>query len=128
MTVSEQPLLTVVPSAEARLPSEPEALSAEATNAPELSVRSNITASALTSEEVGGYGRAAQAALLLDQVLRSFQTSHLDDRLVQLDGLDTALQTFLTVVMQQSHGNPGSSFCGAIALAIRSALQPTFVQ
>jgi hypothetical protein len=123
VTVPEQPLLTVVPGANARLPSEPEALAQ--VNGPDLGLRPNFTVSSPTSEEVGGFGRAAQAALLLDQVLRSFQTSSLDDRLVQLEGLDTALQTFLAVVMQQGHDKP-SSFCGAIALAIRSIPHPSF--
>lgn len=122
MTVPEQPLLTVVPGTKARLPSEPEALAQP--NTPELSSRPNPTVSSLTSEGVGGFGRAAQAALLLDQVLKSFQNPNLDDRLVHLDGLDTALQTFLTVVLEQSHGEPGP-FCGAIALAIRSIPHPS---
>lgn len=121
MTVPEQPLLTVVPGANARLPSEPEALAQADT--PGLGRKPNITVSSLTSEGVGGFGRAAQAALLLDRVLRSFQISSLDDRLIHLDGLDTALQTFLTVVLQQSHGEPGP-FCGAISLAIRSIPHP----
>jgi hypothetical protein len=123
VTVPEQPLLTVVPGANARLPSEPEALAQP--DAPELCPRPNITVSSLASEGVGGFGRGAQAALLLDQVLKSFQTPNLNDRLVHLDGLDAALQTFLTVVLQQSHGKPGP-FCGAISLAIRSIPRPRF--
>ncbi|KAH6617167.1 hypothetical protein F5144DRAFT_585644 [Chaetomium tenue] len=120
VTVPEQPLLAVIPSANARLPSEPAALTQA--GAPGPCPRSNITVSSetsLMSEGVGGFGRAAQAALLLDRVLRSFQISSLDDRLVHLDGLDSALQTFLTVVLQQSHGEPGP-FCAAISLALRA--------
>ncbi|KAK4140139.1 uncharacterized protein C8A04DRAFT_15211 [Dichotomopilus funicola] len=112
--------LIICERANAPLPSEPEALAQAAQHGiPELGLKPNSTVSSLASDEVGGFGRAAQAALLLDQVLKSFQTPNLDDRLVQLDGLDTALRTFLTVVLEQSHGKPGP-FCGAISLAIRA--------
>lgn len=83
----------------------------------------NIPVSCLTSREVGEYGRTAQATWLLDQVLRVLNTTdcELESSLIELDGLDNTLQSFLAMILQQCHGQLGV-FCAAIACTIRSAL------
>lgn len=80
----------------------------------------NRTISSLDLPEIGGFGRLAQAAFLLDEVLKALQIEDIDSRLVNLDAIDAALQKYLAVVMRQCHEALGGFYCGAIALAIRS--------
>lgn len=115
---SEQPLVTVISDKEARLPFELEDLTQE--EGVLYDTLPDLTVSCLTSPKIGGFGRVAQAAFLLDEVLKALSTKSVDSRLVKLDALDAALQKFLAVVMQQCHEVMGGFFCGAIALAIRS--------
>jgi hypothetical protein len=117
VTVSEQPLITVISSEDARLPTEPILLEQSEYLGPESVPY--VPVSCLSSIDVGAFGRAAQAAWLLDQVLKGFEIPSLGSRLIQLRNLDTALQTFLGVVMQQCDGK-GGIFCEAIAITIRS--------
>lgn len=67
----------------------------------------------------GGYACIAQAAWLLDQVFKTIELTDIDAKLIQLDGLDHTLRTFLTIVMEQSQGKWGK-FCTANAILIRS--------
>ncbi|KAI1378394.1 hypothetical protein F4677DRAFT_443607 [Hypoxylon crocopeplum] len=117
VTVPEQPLVTIAPSEDARLPTESEVLAQG--DSIDLNTMSNVLVSSPISIEVGGFGRAAQAASHLDQVLKGFQMPDLRSRLVHLDFLDLGLQGFLKLVMQQCQGK-WAIFCGAIALAIRT--------
>ncbi len=116
MAVFDQPLLTVFPGGDARLPIEPEVLD-------QLDILAqdslpNISVSCLTSPKVGGFGRTAQATCLLDQVLKSFNIPDIDSRLLQLDRLDTSIQAFLSLTMPQCQEQPGV-FCAAMNIAIR---------
>ncbi len=117
MTVFDQPLVTVFPGGDARLPIEPQVLDQLDILDPES--LPNIPVSCLTSPKVGGFSRTAQATCLLDQVLKGFDTPVIDSRLLQLDRLDTNIQAFLSLVMPQCQGQPGV-FCAAINIAIRS--------
>jgi hypothetical protein len=68
--------------------------------------------------EYGGFASTAQAAWYLDQVFRALNVDDLDKRLVQLDGLDHALRTFLNIIMD-SDGRILRRYCTPIVLAIR---------
>ncbi|CAJ2511203.1 Uu.00g068280.m01.CDS01 [Anthostomella pinea] len=117
VTVPEQPLVTLAPSEDARLPTEPEVL--DRSDVLDRSSICNVVVSSLFTIEVGGFGRAAQAASLADRVIQAFSIADLRSRLVHLDALDSALQSFLTTVLSQCHGQWGI-YCAAIALAIRT--------
>lgn len=66
----------------------------------------------------GGFACIAQAAWLLDQVFKTLELSDIDAKLLQLDGLDHTLRTYLTIVIDQAEGRWGR-FCTAIAIVIR---------
>lgn len=117
VTVSDQPLLTVFPGGDARLPIEPEVLDQLDILDPQS--LPNIPLSCLTSPKVRGFGRTAQASCLLDQVLKCFETPDIDSRLLQLDRIDTNIQEFLSLVMPQCPGQLGI-FCASINIAIRA--------
>lgn len=121
--VPEQPLVTTIPSGDSLLPTEPDTLgkgdfpylNPDSIHAPYISV------SCIDSFNVGGFGRAAQAAWLLDKVFESFEIPDLDSKLARLQGLDITIQTFLSGLMQQCYANEKSiDFCQAIAITIRS--------
>jgi hypothetical protein len=78
----------------------------------------------LTSADVESFGRAAQAAWLLDQVIKAFDIPDIHNQLFQLQGLDTALQSFLVALMQQSSTGQ-DKYCEAIAITIRSVIIST---
>ena len=117
MTTLDQPLLTVFPGGDARLPIEPQILDQLDVLNPES--LPNIPISCLTSPNIGGFSRTAQAASLLDQVFKGFAIPDLDSRLLLLDRLDANIQAFLSLVMPQCQGQSGA-FCAAINIAIRS--------
>ena len=117
MTVFDQPLVTVFPGGDARLPIEPQFLDQLDILDPES--LPNTPVSCLTSPKVGGFSRTAQATCLLDQVFKGFNTPDIDSRLLQLDRLDTSIQAFLSMVMPQCQDQRGV-FCAAINIAIRS--------
>ncbi|CRG91815.1 hypothetical protein PISL3812_08869 [Talaromyces islandicus] len=71
-----------------------------------------------TTEHVA-FASAARAAWFLDQVFRTLHAEDLDTRLLQLDGLDHALRTFLSTIMN-SDGRVLRRYCTAIVLAIRT--------
>jgi hypothetical protein len=100
----------------ARLPIDPSLL--ERDDFPGVETIPYIPVSYLNSVDVESFGRAAQAAWLLDQVTKAFENTNVDTRLFQLQGLDATLQSFLVALMQQC--SPGQEeFCEAIAITIR---------
>lgn len=88
---------------------------------PDAVLASGVAIHDLTSPLVGGFGRTAQAAWLLDGVLQGLSTADPDQRLAHLIECDQSLQSFLAVVMQQHEGNSGI-FCAPISLTIRCVL------
>ncbi|KAH8883452.1 hypothetical protein GQ53DRAFT_699301 [Thozetella sp. PMI_491] len=111
---ADQPLMTTSPSADARLPVERDILDRADILGPE-SIPS-IPVSSLTSM-LGGFGRVAQASCLVDQVIRGRNIVDLDSRLLALQGLDSAIQEFLALVLSHPRGKAGD-YCGAIAVAV----------
>jgi hypothetical protein len=117
VTVPEQPLITTIPNEEFRLPTEPAIL--EQNHVPSLESLNHVSLSGLGSVDVGGFGRLAQAAWLVDQVLKGFHIPNLDVKLKQLHRLDGDIQAFLSMLMQPCCRVKGV-LCETIAIAIRS--------
>lgn len=120
VTVLNQPLCTIFPDGDARLPIEPQIL--DQLDISDLESLPNISVSCLTSPSVGGFSRTAQATFLSEQVLKSSFTSEIDSKLLQLDRLNTSIQAFLSLVMPRCSGRPGG-FCGAMHIAVRCVNQ-----
>ncbi|KAJ5170578.1 uncharacterized protein N7500_003361 [Penicillium coprophilum] len=81
----------------------------------------HIPVSCIGSFDIAGFGRAAQAAWLLDKVFKAFEIPSLNSRLAQLEDLDITIQTFLVVLLQQCNVDEKSTdFCQAIAMSIRA--------
>ena len=117
MTVFDQPLVTIFPGGDARLPIEPQVL--DQLDISDPGSLPKIPVSCLTSPKIGGFSRTAQATCLLDQVLKGFDIPDIDSGLLQLNRLDTNIQAFLSLVMPQCQGQAGV-FCAAMNIAIRS--------
>ncbi|KPM44063.1 hypothetical protein AK830_g2441 [Neonectria ditissima] len=117
VTVPEQPLITTIAGGDSRLPTEPAIL--DQSNILGFSKISHVPVSSLSSLTVGSFGRAAQAAWLLDQVIKAFQDKSFESRLIQLQALDGAIQELLGALMQQSDGKIGA-LCEAIAILVRA--------
>jgi hypothetical protein len=105
------------PGGNARLPIDPSLLERDDFLGAETI--SYMSVSHLASANVESFGRAAQAAWLLDQVIKAFDIPDIHNQLFQLQGLDTALQSFLVALMQQSSAGQ-YKYCEAIAITIRS--------
>ena len=117
----KQPLVTTSPPGDAHLPVEYSVLDRNDIVGDEASsiTRNTVLVSSLTStREIGGFARAAQATHLLDQVIRALALPDLDNRLLLLQGLDDAIQSFLTLILSQFQGRTEVN-CAAIAIAIR---------
>lgn len=67
---------------------------------------------------VGCFGRAAQAAYLLDRVIQTIRVAALPNRVSQLMILDGELQRLFSAVMNRCHGQRGGH-CGAVGISIR---------
>lgn len=119
MASFNQPLLTVFPSGDARLPIEPQVF--DQLDILDLQSLPNIPVSCLISAKVGGFSRTAQATCLLDQTLKCLDTPDIDSRLLLLNRLDTDIQAFLSFLMPQCPGQSGV-YCAAVNIAIRLAL------
>ncbi|KAH7355887.1 hypothetical protein BKA66DRAFT_474397 [Pyrenochaeta sp. MPI-SDFR-AT-0127] len=117
ITVTEQPLLASISSGDARLPLDPSLLERDDLLGVETSP--HVPVSYLTAVDVDGFGRAAQAAWLLDQVTKASDISNVNSQLFQLQGLDATLQSFLVALMQQCSAGQ-EKFCEAIAITIRA--------
>lgn len=118
----EQPLGSVI-ARDCCLPLEPTILDQKS---PGAMLESAVAVHDLTSTLVGGFGRTAQAAWLLDGVLQGLSMVNTDQKLAHLIECDRLLQSFLAIMMQQHGGNFGA-FCTPIALTIRyvpSSLPP----
>jgi hypothetical protein len=79
---------------------------------------SYIPVSHLTSVDVDSFGRAAQAAWLLDQLTKAFEIPQVHTQMFQLQGLDVTLQSFLVALMQQCSVGQ-DQYCEAVAITIR---------
>lgn len=117
VTTKDQPLITSVPPENTALPTEPNSIDQG------IPVFSNtpvpkILVSAPHEVHVGGFGRLAQAIMLVDQILKAFSICDVDARLSTLHNINTSLQSFLEVVVKQHSGKP-SSYCSAVVIAIR---------
>ncbi|KAH8882001.1 hypothetical protein GQ53DRAFT_847909 [Thozetella sp. PMI_491] len=117
MPSHQEPLITSFPHGEARLPVERDIL--DHTGNLDPGAIPSISMSSLSREQVGGFARAAQASCLLDQVIGSLGTADVNAKLLQLDGLDSALQAFLSLVFPQCCGEWGI-FCPAISISLRA--------
>ncbi|KAJ5641466.1 hypothetical protein N7490_005466 [Penicillium lividum] len=117
LAIVDQPLGSVIPAHDNYLPIEPAILDQKN---PAVALTSHVAIQALNSPGVGGFGRSAQAAWLLDGVLQGLSMTDPDQKHTYLTECDRALQSFLAVVMEQHGGNYGI-FCVPIALTIRNA-------
>ncbi|KAJ5577691.1 uncharacterized protein N7459_006655 [Penicillium hispanicum] len=111
----QQPFTTKVPSREAPLPTEPGGADH---SVPKSHIPHDSTDTS-TQYDNGGFASVAQAAWLLDQVFKILEIPDLDLRLIQLDGLDHTLRSFLAVIMEEARGRWGS-FCAANAIIERA--------
>ncbi|KAK8030428.1 hypothetical protein PG990_000162 [Apiospora arundinis] len=124
--VQDQPLITSMPDPDAKLPTEAAILELS-----DVDLSSSFQTSegegrppssqlpTLRNASIGAFGRIAQAAWLLDQVLRGFENPNLDTRLTCLRKLDGELRMFLSDLVQQTSGKRGPS-CQAVSLTIRA--------
>ncbi|KAL4866780.1 hypothetical protein BDV12DRAFT_172446 [Aspergillus spectabilis] len=114
----EQPMATILPSGDTRLPLDRDILDRSDLDSPESIP--NIPVACWTTTAVGGFGRAAQASCLLDQVLKGLVMPDLNTRLPLLESLDRTLQSFLALIF--SHSSPGKMWpcCTALAITVRT--------
>ncbi|KAF2034216.1 hypothetical protein EK21DRAFT_15160, partial [Setomelanomma holmii] len=75
----------------------------------------------LSSPDAGCLGRAAQAAYLLDRVVRTTSMTPAQDGIADLAIIDKELQFLLSAVMDKCHGKRGGH-CGAVGISISRAL------
>ncbi|KAE8392865.1 hypothetical protein BDV23DRAFT_181279 [Aspergillus alliaceus] len=111
------PMATILPSGDTRLPIDRDILDREDLLSPDSIP--DIPVSCLTSTSVGGFGRAAQASCLLDQVLRGLVIPDLNSRLPLLESLDRTIQSFLALILTHSP-DKAWSYCTALAVAVRA--------
>ncbi|VUC27893.1 unnamed protein product [Clonostachys rosea] len=111
-----QPLLSIFPAGDARLPIESRVL--DQLDILEHGSLPNVPLSCLTFPNLGGFSRMAQATCFLDQVLKAFEVNDIDSRLLLLSRLDTNIQAFLPLVMPQCQQEPGI-YCSAMNITIR---------
>lgn len=115
LTDFNQPFATRFPDSQARLPKETYSSNDEV----HVAIKQSPNPSDTSITDGGGFSCVAQAAWLLDQVFKTIEVSDINARLIQLDGFDHTLQTFLAIVMDQAEGRWGM-FCTANAIIIRS--------
>jgi hypothetical protein len=116
VTVPAQPLITNRPDDNLQLPRESDILGQGKPTGPEAIPV--VLVSAPLAVAVGGFGRTAQAAMLCDEILKAFTIPNLESRIIQLDNINSRLQSFLRVVMKQENCDT-RVYCGAMVLAIR---------
>ncbi|CAH0051974.1 unnamed protein product [Clonostachys solani] len=114
---NSQPLLSVFPAGDSRLPIESRIL--DQLDILEHRSLPNIPLSCLTFPNLGGFGRMAQATCFLDQLRKAFEVDDIDSRLLLLSRLDTNIQAFLSLVMPQCQEEPGI-YCSAMNITIRT--------
>ncbi|KAL5333323.1 hypothetical protein BJX70DRAFT_69381 [Aspergillus crustosus] len=113
----EQPMATIVPSGDTQLPLDREILDRR-----ELSLEAvpNIPVASWTATNICGFGRAAQATCLLDQVIRGLLVPDLNSRLPLLESLDRAIQSLLTLILPQSNPRCPWPYCTSLAIAVKA--------
>ncbi|KAF1964886.1 hypothetical protein BU23DRAFT_604518 [Bimuria novae-zelandiae CBS 107.79] len=116
-SIFEQPLITVFPGADERLPTEPEVLEHNDSSIPDHLPYAPVYS--MEHAHIKAFGRAAQATWYLEQILESFKVPGVETRLDQLKTVDIALQKFLGVLMLQCHNGTQMS-CEALTIAIRA--------
>ena len=113
-----QPLMTTSPSGRDRLPTEPGQMERFSIQSHDASYE-YIPVEALTNQAVRPFGRAAQAAWLLDRVILAIRIPEIDPtRLDKLAEVGVCLRIFLDSTMQQCDTSE-EQFCEAIAITIR---------
>ncbi|PLB44284.1 hypothetical protein P170DRAFT_480047 [Aspergillus steynii IBT 23096] len=119
LPIVEQPLGSVMPARDDRLPLESSVLDH---GNPSAALASSVAIQDLSAPQVGGFGRAAQAAWLLDGVLQGLSLTDADRKRTHLADCDRTLQSLLAIVMQQMQQQGGNygPFCVATALTIRA--------
>lgn len=114
-SLTHVPLITIAPEETDFLPHEV----GDCNGDPNMNPGFRITP--VTRAGVGCYGRAAQAAYLLDRVIQTVKTStHIStsDQIATLIFLDGELQRLLSVTMNKCHGKR-AGHCGAVGTSIR---------
>ena len=111
-----QPFATEFPSMGDHLPSEIELL--DRNESADIKPMMSLPVSALTSGGIGSFGRQAQAAYLLDQLLTAIKIIDIEVKQAELFRIDGELQSFLSIVINQCRGTWGL-YCGSIAMTIR---------
>ena len=99
-----------------RLPSETELL--DRNEPADIKPMMSLPVSALNFGGIGSFGRQAQAAYLLDQLLTTTKIADIEVKQAELSRIDGDLQSFLSIVMDQCRGTWGL-YCGSIAITIR---------
>ncbi|KAL2830213.1 hypothetical protein BDW59DRAFT_170168 [Aspergillus cavernicola] len=113
----EQPMATILPPGDTRLPIDRDILDRGDFLSPDSIP--NIPVSCLTTSSVGGFGRAAQASCLLDQVLRGLVILDLNTRLPLLESVDRTTQSFLALILTHS-ADKTWPYCTALAVTVRA--------
>lgn len=125
LSVLDQPLITVITGGDAcPLPTEPRFMEDQAKATSRLAVHqlpAGSPVSCLSAPGVGHFGRLAQVAWIMDQLLDAFKIPSIDLRLPRLERLDATLQEFLGTLLQAA-GTSTTDFylCEAIALTFKS--------
>ncbi|CAG9981107.1 unnamed protein product [Clonostachys byssicola] len=114
VVTQDQPLVTTVRPEQAALPAEPDLIDQGDPTISNTPVPNNPH-----EVNVGGFGRLAQAIMIVDQILKAFSICDVAARLSTLHNINTSLQSFLEVVVKQHSGKP-SSYCSSVVIAIRS--------
>lgn len=112
----EQPMSTTLPPGDSRLPIDRDILDRGDLLSPDSIP--NIPLSCWTDTNVGGFGRAAQASCLLDQVLRGLVIPDINAMLPLLESLDRTIQSFLALVLTH-RPDKSWAYCTALAVTLR---------
>ncbi|KAJ0418388.1 hypothetical protein BJY00DRAFT_302786 [Aspergillus carlsbadensis] len=115
----EQPLATSFPPCEERLPIDRQVLDrgdlAYFDSIPDIPV-----SAPLTTTNVGGFARAAQASGLLDRIFKALVISDLKTRIPLLDSLDQTLQSVLGHILSRGPDIKSWHDCTALSLNLSS--------
>ncbi|KAL2862495.1 fungal specific transcription factor domain-containing protein [Aspergillus lucknowensis] len=112
----EQPMATTLPPGDSQLPVGREVLDrGEIINSGSIP---NNPVSCVATAGIGGFGRAAQACCLLDQVLRGLVISDVNTKLPLLESLDRTIQSFLSLLLTRTE-HKVLPYCTALAVTVR---------
>ncbi|KAL2839260.1 hypothetical protein BJY01DRAFT_28697 [Aspergillus pseudoustus] len=114
----DQPLTTAFPPGEARLPVDRDILDRgdliDPDTIPDISLSSYLTA-----RNIGGFGRAARASCLLNQIFRAMALLEITSVLSLLESLDVSLRSSLGLILNQGVDRSWHH-CTALAVTLRS--------